>query len=275
MKYQGFTATTSGEILFQHILKEIIEEQSITELNNIGLLKTGGRAEEFSEYFFGAYAFNLTARCIKKAGRIRQAVSDESQHQKILVRYFQQQLEIPNQPGERNLERLSTLTFNAADNSGKKISDATKRAVRNNKDTHQCYICGKQISRNAEDPESQIQYEHIWPSSYGGDSITGNLLPACPKCNNHKADMLLWQDSHIHSFILPPIPEETEWKNITRQEKIAKHRSYIFNNACTKKLTLKEAAIETGPISTHHNSLYAADEDDCVDFFNFEIRNHQ
>lgn len=272
MKYLGFIATTSGEKLFQHVLREIIEEEKFFELSNIGLLKTGGRALQFSEYFLGAYAFNITARCIKKAIRIRQTISNESQHQPLLIRYFQQKLEIPSLPGIRNLERLSTLTFNAADNSGKKISDATKRAVRNNNDTHECYICGKQVLRKTEDPYSKLEYEHIWPCSYGGESITSNLLPACPKCNREKSDMLLWQDSHIHSFILPPSPEESEWKNISRQEKIAKHRSYVLETACLKEITLKEAAIEVGPISTLHDSLYATDEDDCIDFFNFEIR---
>jgi hypothetical protein len=71
---------------------------------------------------------------------------------------------------------------------------------------------------------------------------------------------------------LPPDPSEEEWKKITRAKKIAKHRAKIFDIACNKSLTLKEAAIEAGPIDVHISSLYSLDEDDCVDFFNFNIR---
>lgn len=273
MKYLGFKATTSGERLFQHLLQNIIEARRATELIDLSILQTGGRAEQFSEYFLGTYTFNLMARCVKKASRIKESCEDETLHQPTLVKYFQQSLGMADHPTERKLDRLATLTFNASDSSGKKISDATKRSVRNNKNDHYCYICGMQILKAAESPDSQIEYEHIWPSSYGGDSSAENLLPACPKCNRLKSDLLLWQDTDVHSFILPPAPVEEEWKRIERRVKIAKHRYQIFEVACTRGLSLKEAAIELGPVNMHHDSLYANDEDDCVDFFNFSIRN--
>jgi 5-methylcytosine-specific restriction endonuclease McrA len=272
MKYLNFNPSTAGERLFQYIVNTVIGENSHIELQNLQLLRAGGRSDEFFEYFLGTYSFNFMGRCLRKASSIRKTVEDESLHQGLLTKYFQKTLEMPNVAGERNLDQLALLTFHAVSYSGKSISKRTKLNVRNSQNLCTCYICGKEIVHKSDDPELLIKYEHIWPSSYGGDSAVDNLLPACEKCNSQKADMLLWQDCHIHSFILPPDPSEEEWKKITRAKKIAKHRAKIFDIACNKSLTLKEAAIEAGPIDVHISSLYSLDEDDCVDFFNFNIR---
>ncbi|MCQ4292932.1 HNH endonuclease [Pseudomonas stutzeri] len=272
MKYLNFKPTTAGEHLFQHIIRDVIGENSHLELQNLGLLKAGGRAPAFFDYFLGTYAFNFLGRCLRKAASIQKAIEDEALHQGILTQYFQKTLELPNIAGERNLDQLAHLSLFAASYSGKAISKRTKSSVRNGQETCTCYICGKELLRKTDIAELLIKYEHVWPSSYGGDSTTGNLLPACEKCNSHKADMLLWQDSHIHSFILSPSPNEEEWKKITRTKKIAKHRARVFEFACTRNLSLKEAAIEIGPIDVSLQSLYSIDEDDCIDFFNFDIK---
>jgi len=272
MKYLDFKPSTAGERLFQHIIKNVVGRDSQLELQNLELLRSGGRASAFFDYFLGIYTFNFMGRCLRKAVSVQKTIEDESLHQEVLTQYFQKTLEIPALAGERNLDQLALLSLYAANYSGKDISKRTKYSVRNGSDSCNCYICGKEILRKTENPELLIKYEHIWPSSYGGDSITENLLPACEKCNSHKADMLLWQDSHIHSFILPPTPSNDEWMKITRTKKIAKHRVHIFETACTQKISLKEAAIEVGPIDVGIQSLYSLDEDDCVDFFNFNIK---
>lgn len=272
MKYLNFKPSTAGERLFQHIIKDIIGESSQLELKNLSLLKAGGRSADFFDYFLGTYAFNFLGRCLRKASSIQKSIEDESLHQSTLIQYFQKTLEMPIMAGERNLDQLAQLSLFAASYSGKSISKRTKHSVRNGQDICNCYICGKEILQKSEDQELLIKYEHIWPSSYGGDSTVENLLAACDKCNFYKADMLLWQDSHIHSFILSPTPSRDEWMKITRTKKIAKHRAKIFETACSLELTLKEAAIETGPIDVGLESLYSIDEDDCIDFFNFSIK---
>ncbi|ERS10108.1 hypothetical protein Q673_15425 [Marinobacter sp. EN3] len=272
MSYLNFKPVTSGERLFQHILKEVVGFESLDEARTLSYFKYGGRLEQFGEYFIGAYVFNLTGRCIKKARRIRDTVDLESRHQAELLKFFRTQLEMASFANERNLERLSILAFEAADNSGKKISRSTKKFVRGEKEVHDCYICGKRVVHNSDDLEVVLKYEHIWPSAYGGDSIEENLLPSCNKCNEKKDDMLLWQDGHVHSFILRPDPSEQEWKSIKRREKISKHRWRIFKLANDKEMSLKEAAIEIGPFNVDPSALYAVDEEDSVDFFNFDIR---
>ena len=81
--------------------------------------------------------------------------------------------------------------------------------------------------------------------------------------------MLLWQDSDIHSFVLMPNAEDEELKNISRRQKIAKQRFYIFDTASAKNISLKEAAYEIGPMNL--NSLSSYDEDDSIDFFNLQL----
>ena len=103
-----------------------------------------------------------------------------------------------------------------------------------------------------------MQLEHIWPQSFGGDSIAENLLPACPACNNAKSDMLLWQNAHIHSFTLKPEPSPQE---------LAQHRRNIFEYASTHRTTLKDAALIIGSVDL--SEISSIDRDDAVDFFNF------
>lgn len=274
MKYLNFVPATEGEKLFQFILREFVGSTSYDELQNINLLRIGGRASEFCDYFLGVYAFNFLGRCLRKADQIKRELPNDSQHSE-LVRFFQRSLEIAQNPGDRRLDQLALLTFNAENYSGKKISERTKWQTRKGQDVCICYICGRTILHQPENFEDKISYEHIWPSSFGGNSETSNLLPACQKCNEHKDDMLLWQDSHVHSFILSPSPSEEGWKRIKRAEKIAKHRLKVFDVACLKKISLKDAALEIGPanISTKPiDSLLSCNTDDCVDFFNFDFK---
>jgi hypothetical protein len=203
---------------------------------------------------------------------VKETAPDESQRQGLLINYFQKTLGIADGLYGFDLNKLASLVFEAVNTSGKKISTRTKNDVRRGLDSLVCYICGAVVLEKTEDVHSKIEYEHLWPSSYGGESISDNLLPSCPACNRKKKDLLLWQDTHIHSFILSPAPSVEEWKRIERSQKIAKHRSYIFDLACEKGLSLKEAAVEIGPLDL--NSLYVTDDDDAVDFFNFDLKAH-
>ena len=45
-----------------------------------------------------------------------------------------------------------------------------------------CAYCQQQI------PPSEVTMDHIVPTSRGGFSKKGNLVPACKTCNTHKKD---------------------------------------------------------------------------------------
>ena len=266
INYLQFKATTKGEILFQHIIREVIGRPNISQIQNLNLLQIGGRLDDFSEYFAGVFAANLMARCIKKAARINTTIQNELEHQRLLVRYIQDSLEIPRSATGGDLDRLAFLILEAEKTSRRDINNTTRQQS-SSKGLNNCYICGKDIYYTHEDKDLQLELEHIWPQSFGGDSVVENLLPACHHCNQDKASMLLWQNSNVHSFVLKPTPSADELTTIKRKEKIAHHRRSIFQHACTHKTTLKQAAQTLGPVDLQ--SIKPIDSDDAVDFFNF------
>ena len=270
MDFTAFVPTTTGEHLFQVFIRDFFGSSTFSQLQASPLLRIGGRTDEMTEYFIGLSALNLVARILKKAQRVR---SDEKEeyHQTTVVAYIQRSLGIPLVSGSDSVDRLASLALKAAADSKKAINDAVKSIVLNGRKETSCYICGTLLlKKNDSLPENRIEYEHLWPSSFGGNSVAENLLPACGYCNRAKGHMMLWQSSHISSFVLKPSPSEEEWKMIQRSEKIAKYAQTIFRSACHNKTSLKDAALFIGPVSL--SSIYAADEDDAIDFFNFEFR---
>jgi len=266
INYLSFKPSTKGEILFQYIIREVIGRPSISQIQNLDILQIGGRLDDFSEYFAGVFAANIMARCIKKAEKINTTNQNDIDHQRILVRYIQDSLEIPRSPTSGDLDRLAFLILESEKSSRRDINNTTRQQS-SSRGLNNCYICGKDIYQSHEDKYLKLQLEHIWPQSFGGDSNVENLLPACYCCNEEKSSMLLWQNSNVHSFVLKPNPSEEETKSIRRKEKIAQHRRSIFQYACTQKTTLKQAAQALGPVDLQN--IKPLDSDDAVDFFNF------
>ncbi|MCC7684055.1 HNH endonuclease [Janthinobacterium sp. FW305-128] len=269
MKYLDFSASTSGEKLFQYLISEIIDKKGMEQLSGLPMLRFGMRSDEMGEYLFGIFTMNLLARISKKTARIIKEIDNESLFHGEIIRYFQESLGIPREPQSNALDKLASLAYLAHQDSGQKINNTTKKEVNGGNVTCKCYICDATVFIKTGNDDVKIQYEHLWPSSYGGNSIKGNLLPSCKWCNNAKDDMLLWQNSHLHSFVLKPNPSNDEWTRIQRRERVAKHRKFIFDMACHKKITLVEAAIEVGPADI--KNMRADDEDDSIDFFNFSF----
>lgn len=270
MQLLRFAPQTSGEVLFQFILREFYGADSLETIQALPVLGIGGRGEAFAEYFLGASALNMLARCVKKAERVRDSVVDESLRHPAMVAYFQQSLGIARQ-GDERLDRLVGLSLQAASDSKRPIKDAVKRLISGGSQELPCYICGAMSPRRSSDPEvPAVEFEHLWPSSFGGNSIVDNLLPSCSHCNRHKGSMLLWQTGHVFSFVLKPSPSADEITTIQRREKIALHMRNILSHACDEGISLKKAALSIGPVRL--NSVYAVDSDDAMDFFNFELR---
>lgn len=268
MNLNKFRPTTAGEQLFTYIFNNLIGKKNINQIYELQALQIGGRQEELSSYYIGVLAANILSRCIQKAKRIVKLFDDEKEHQKQIIQYFQRSLEIPRNPSGFNLDRLAALTLQAEEKSKKDIISSVRSQFSNTK-FHYCYICGTQIFENPTGSQIRMELEHIWPLSFGGDSIVENLLPSCPTCNRLKDKMLLWQNAHIHSFTLKPEPSPSEINNIEIKIRIAQHRKQIFEHANLYKKTLKEAALSIGSVDLQ--SVMPIDKDDAVDFFNFKF----
>ncbi|MCO4856058.1 HNH endonuclease [Herbaspirillum sp. WGmk3] len=266
----GFRPVTRGEWLYTKLVELFIDDQKALQ-SAVGTLRgsalIGNRAPEFADYVAGLYCFNLTARLIKTAqALIAHDAYGEALYRSSMLSFLANHCGISEfRFGRPNINALINLSIEAAFSSGKTISQSVKNGVATSKQQCYCYICGIQIFVSGELEETSVQYEHIWPSSFGGDSIIENLLPACPHCNNAKGSMLLWQDGPVHSFILPPNPSANDITTINRRAKIAWHRKAIFELAISRHTTLKEAAITHGPVD--FSASAPVDLDDASDFF--------
>ncbi|MDP2760843.1 MAG: HNH endonuclease [Sideroxyarcus sp.] len=267
----NFRPATSGELLFQHVADQFISKEAIQQVYQWSYLQIGNRQDDLVEYYIGIFCFNLTARLIKKAKHLAEDFAViESQRPNQMKAYVQTEMGIAiDSKNKHDISKLISLSISAALESGKSIAPSTKKLVTSGQGAICCYICGVGLQLAGDDEFTQIQYEHIWPSSFGGDSILENLLPACGKCNNAKNSMLLWQDAYVHSFVLEPFPSVGAIKSISRREKIALHRRKIFREACEKRRTLKDAALIVG--SMDMDVLTQMYPHDAVDFFNCTV----
>ena len=270
MRLLRFKPTTSGEALFQLVLGDFCGPGSHAALQAVPALGIGGRTDALAEYFLGASALNIVARCIKKAERVREAAGDEALRHPAMVAYIQKNLGVARQ-GDSRVDRLASMSLLAASDSKRPIKDAVKRVVAGGAQDLACYVCGAMSPRKSSDPAvSAVEYEHLWPASFGGNSIVDNLLPSCAYCNRSKGSMLLWHTGSLFSFCLRPKPSPDELTSIQRREKVAAHMRRILDRACEDQVSLKEAALSIGPVQL--NTIYPIDDDDALDFFNFDFK---
>ncbi|WP_188706547.1 HNH endonuclease [Silvimonas iriomotensis] len=271
-EYCRFKPVTNGERLFQFLILNVIGKERASSLDNVSLIQIGGRTDDFADYYAGIFASNLMMRCIKKAkwiDRTDPLHADNNaleRHKRELVNYFLTSLEIPKNSLGGNLEQLANYVIDAYRSSKKDITHTVRKQFKRRPDN--CYICGVSIDDSSQ-ADQNYELEHIWPQSYGGDSIEGNLLPSCSHCNKEKSHMLLWQNSDVSSFVMMPQAEPHELRSIHKSVRIARHRRLIFEYACSNKLTLKEAAVAIGSVELA--SPKYIDKYDSIDFYNIKF----
>lgn len=79
-----------------------------------------------------------------------------------------------------------------------------------------CYYCRKQVGRR------KITIDHLYPSDFGGVTITNNLEPACHKCNSCKSNMNMY--------------EYEIWRTISSKEE----RKKYYHQAIERKVRRKK-----------------------------------
>lgn len=75
----------------------------------------------------------------------------------------------------------------------------------------QCHYCKRKVK------PSKITIDHMFPSDFGGVSITNNLVPACGTCNSKKSNM------NQYEFQI--------WENLDSKEE----RKSFYHNAVNRK----------------------------------------
>lgn len=258
--------STKGEALYKCIEEKVLMTNGRSEMETLAVMQVGARTREHANYFFGFTCASIFRRLIKKTEQVLE--EDRPAPEKTIARYIEETLEVNFLSQEKIACRLAALAISATESSHKDIPKSVIKAVNGTKNRLSCYICGNFLQKDSVDPTVKLTYEHIWPSCYGGDSIEENILPACRKCNDAKGDMILWHTAHVGAFCLKPNPSSDEMTRVTRSLLVAAHMKKIFNHATLYDMSLKESALQVGPISQdRHRIPYP---DDARDFFNFE-----
>ena len=183
-----------------------------------------------------------------------------------------------------DLAPLAFLAAQAASEASKTPNAHEKRKVLGDcRRKFNCYSCGGELDPQALSqvsvengkliPNPQyLEYEHLWPHSFGGDSIAENLLPSCPYCNRAKANVASWEWMPVQSVIpefLARSPTLSGPK-ASKQVKIGLHIRAATACARLNGTTLKNAYIAIGP---RLNDIHVVDTSDTADFFNLRVHN--
>ena len=72
------------------------------------------------------------------------------------------------------------------------------------RDRHTCMYCLTELSA------ADLTRDHLIPISRGGKDVWTNVVTACRRCNQHKADSLL-QETKLKLYAVPYTPHYAEW----------------------------------------------------------------
>jgi CRISPR/Cas system Type II protein with McrA/HNH and RuvC-like nuclease domain len=72
------------------------------------------------------------------------------------------------------------------------------------RDRNTCMYCLAELS------DSDLTRDHLIPMSRGGKDVWTNVVTACRRCNQHKADSLV-QETNLQLCAVPYTPNYAEW----------------------------------------------------------------
>lgn len=95
------------------------------------------------------------------------------------------------------------------------------------RDNHQCLYCGQYFERHS------LTRDHIVPSSLGGKDEWGNVVAACRRCNQHKANRLLHNTS-MQLIALPYRPNPAEYLALVNSKRILPDQADFLSKQFSK-----------------------------------------
>ncbi len=266
VKYEFVTA---GERLFYHVQTSLLKGVDWDRLS-AGLLPTG-RSDELTTLFYEIAVANTTCRLVQAARSLRinaegnNRITDDAAYIRDLKLFLREKMLIPSE----TISQTLGLSIEAAKAAASHISNRTRSVfVRNaNNKSSQCYMCGCTLQFGSGKKEHQFELEHIWPNSFGGDSLEDNLLPVCHGCNKHKGSLATWGMAGVQSLIHGIDPSEEALK-VKGDVAFALHyhaaRRLLSRNP---QNTLKWAMVRLGP---RQQTARVVDRFQLADFFNLE-----
>ena len=256
------------------------------------LLNTG-RNDQLIEFFEELTVVNLTCRIVaagtsllKRREDREMRLPDDPSFVKEYNNYLRIHLHVPQEHLDQIYRQANRAVRAAINDITPKESARFKRTAQRHH-SH-CYMCGVELNFGDHEPTPggpevadvrrererrnahRYTCEHIWPQSYGGDSIEDNFLPACVSCNSSKKmEFATWAMASVQSMIFGFAPSDNELLRIEGSYRFAIHHYAARRLAVKKNITLKKAFLHLKPWTDVHLS----DAGDTGDFFNLE--NHQ
>jgi hypothetical protein len=258
---------SGGEHLCSYLFENLVDGSMWHRLESKHL-HTTGRAVQFRHFFQEALALNMTRRLILAGEHARENFLDpeESGFLSCLDSAI-------SNIGLRDLNsrgKISRLTRDALINSRHSISTRLRTKLlnsgRNNREG--CYLCGIALNYDLGPTEKDwdVTLDHLWPQSYGGDSVEENILPACRLCNTKKKqDYASWAACNVHTLIIGVNPSADALKSVGRHFQFALYNRSVTQYANEKKISLKRAYQKIGPWKS---VACAIEQNDVGDFFN-------
>jgi hypothetical protein len=243
---------TAGERLYILVRDEILDltGEGAVRWKNIGVLFEGlSGSRTFAAYIKGASAIHATRRLLRFWYDERQSVVNESQYVRRVSAFIRQEM-FPS-IGDEPARKIARAVIEAEQACNRVVNSSCRAAVLKERQRHTCYLCGSALDPKAsEGAPDFLTLEHVWPTSMGGDSVEDNLLPACTRCQHHTQDSLSWEWPNIHNLVLPSNPSEQALDSVPRKVRYARHYLEALRIAAKERLSLKQAFLRLGPIST-------------------------
>ena len=280
----NWKATTDGEKLFHFLVKNVGEFGALDHLHSDSVLDVI-RGREFMRFTEGAIVLHCFGRLLQAAKWYRSEYNDDPERAcKAIESFAINTLGIAKATcfSFSELAPLALDAAKAASKSSKTPNSSEKRKVlKDCKKQFNCYSCGIELDPLAENIISDktgkpiqnpcyLEHEHLWPHTYGGNSIAENLLPSCPYCNRAKASTASWEWIPVQS-IFPNFAGKSESivsEDHNSQLKIGLHMKVVIAYARRNGATLKNAYRSIGP---RLPKIHLVDTNDTADFFNLRV----
>ena len=242
---------TAGETLCTFIKRHILDARQWSELTKS--LSATGRGEQWAGFVEEVVSTQLTGRLVTAGKSIAENLGGKDM---LDMFQFEQEVNAMTREttlisiGKREQNKLLDLIKKAVRATYGKVSDADKQILREEFGVRpNCYLCNLPLVlrvdafKNPTDDQQKraVEYEHVWPRAYGGDTTIDNLALSCNDCNQRKDCYANWSMVDIQSLVLGFNPSDQSLSRIAGWRRFAM-LSYAAHKLAEKEsLSLKDA----------------------------------
>jgi hypothetical protein len=250
-------------------------------------LSVCGRGREWVSFLEEVVATQMVGRLVSAGTSIAEAMGGKGATSGL---EFRQRLTAVTEetmqmnPSRQVRQRLHDLTVRAVQATYGTVGEADSKIIREEAGKPpKCFLCNRVLvmirgeaakNLSERDRNLAVEDEHIWPRSYGGDTIADNLALACHHCNQNKESFANWAMVDIQSLVrgLPEQPGRAPEDVPSAIRTIAGwHRYALASRAAyaladAESLTLKQAYYRLRSRVMLHPRVQRFD--DVADFFN-------